>query len=166
MRLAPWTLLAGLVLAGCAGDAPAATRKAPDWSFVDLDGAVHSRDAPPGNATVLFFMATWCGTCKEEAPMMAELHDDYAPRGVRFYSLDFDASEPPEAVRAWQARYAQDWPHGLDRGMAVQRAFDVTGQSSVAVLDAQGGVVKVWSHGYAREAAVRAALDAVLADAA
>lgn len=150
-------------LAGCMGSptAPAA-EGAPAWSFTDTEGAVHARDAPAGNATVLFFMATWCGTCRSKTPMLAKVHDDHAAQGVRFYSLDFDATETPDQLRAWMEQRGQPWPHGVDPGLRIQRTFGVTSQSSVVVLDATGRVVQSWGYGAVTETALRAALDQAL----
>lgn len=164
VRLVP-LLAAALLLAGCAvPPAPKSPGAAgPEWSFTDVEGATHSRDAPPGNATVLFFMATWCSSCRSKAPVLAAAHADYAPRGVRFYSLDFDAGETPDDLRAWQADRAQPWPHGVDPGLTIQRAFRVTSQSSVVLLDASGNVAASWGYGQVTERALRDALDEVLA---
>lgn len=162
--LALLALLLAAPLAGCAAperSGPSATG-APAWSFTDTEGMVHSRDAPMGNATVLFFMATWCSSCRATAPTLARVHDDYAEKGVRFYSLDFDATETPEQLRAWQRERDQPWPHGVDPGLAVQRTFGVTSQSSVVVLDARGNVVRSWGYGAVTEPALREALDAAL----
>lgn len=163
------TLLA-LALAGCAQPPPAtqdgeqaAADLGPAWSFTDTTGAEHSRDAPAGNATVLFFMATWCTTCKAEAPMLAKTHDEFSAKGVRFYSLDFDASETAADLERWKAERAQPWPHGVDPGLAIQRAFGVTSQSTVVLLDAEGRVARAWGYGQVSAPELRAALDAVLA---
>lgn len=162
-------LLALLLVAGSfAGCADAPTSGAgtdgpgPEWLFTDVDGVPHSRDAPEGNATVLFFMATWCGTCRVKAPLLAKVQADYADQGVRFYSLDFDASETPEQIRAWQEQRGQPWPHGVDPALKIQRAFGVTSQSSVVVLDAQGNVAQKWGYGGVTEQGLRSALDQVL----
>jgi thiol-disulfide isomerase/thioredoxin len=157
------TVLLLAPLAGCLGPEGASPGDgAPAWSFTDTEGMVHARDAPEGNATVLFFMATWCGTCVGKAPMLAEVHDEYADRGVRFYSLDFDATETPDQIRTWKERRDQPWPHGVDPGLAVQRAFGVTSQSSVVVLDGSGRVVESWGYGAVTGPALRAALDRAL----
>lgn len=176
-------LLAVLLLAGCAepspdaGAGPAAPGleppvpspgptvpgQGPAWSFTALDGKTYSRDEPAGNATVLFFMATWCGTCRTRAPIVAEAAAEYADRGVRTYSLDFDPSESAEDIRAWQERYAQPWPHGIDPQLRIQRTFEVRAQSSVVVLDARGNVVEHFGYGKVTEQDLRAALDRALA---
>lgn len=172
-------LLAALVLAGCATPAPPSSPspalppaspsspsegKGPAWSFTAIDdGQTYSRDAPAGNATVLFFMATWCSSCRSKAPLLAAVAEDYTPRGVRTYSIDFDPSETKDDIRAWQERYGHHWPHGIDEGRGIQRAFSVTAQSSVVVLDADGNLVERFGYGQVTERALRAALDSTLA---
>lgn len=131
--------------------------------FVDTDGATQVVWPVSSNATVLFFMATWCPTCKEEAPMMASVHEDYAAQGVRFFSLDFDASETNVQIEAWKQKHAQPWPHGVDHGMRIQRAVSATGASSIVALDDVGEIVARWKHGGASEATLRKVLDAALA---
>lgn len=165
-------LLLAVPLAGCALDAPEEGTSsserdpgaaAPAWSFTDTEGVMHARDAPPGNATVLFFMATWCSSCRSKAPLLAAVHEDYADLGVRFYSLDFDASESAEDLESWKERYRQPWPHGIDPQLHIQRAFGVTSQSSVVLLDAEGHMVKRWEYGRVNEPELRGELDRALA---
>ena len=153
-----------LLLAGCASPAPQADAegKGPDWSLTALDGSVHTRDAPPGNATVLFFMATWCGSCRAKAPVLADVLADAEERGVRVYSVGFDPSESPEELRAWQERYRHGWPIGVDEELRVARAFGVRSQSSVVVLDADGRVVQHFGYGQVTDEGLRAALERAL----
>lgn len=166
--LRPLAVLAALLLAGCAaptgGPAPAGGAT-PSWSFTDTDGVVHSRDEPSGNATVLFFMASWCGTCRSKAPLLAKVHADYAEQGVRFYSLSFDPTDDASSLNKWKAQLANAWPHGVDPGFGIQRSFGVTAQSSVVLLDADGRLVERWGYGAVTEASLRARLDETLGGA-
>lgn len=154
-------LVVALLLAGCASspDAPAADTR---WSFVSTEGETISHDSPARDATVLFFMATWCTSCRAKAPVLAAVQEEYAARGVATYSLDFDPSETEDDLRAWKERYRQDWPHGIDEGLAIQRAFGVTSQSSVVVLDGAGAVVEHFGYGKVTESALREALERAL----
>ena len=49
-----------------------------------------------------------------------------------------DATDDAASLRAWKERYSQPWPHGVDPAFATQRAFGITSQSSVVVLDPTG----------------------------
>lgn len=152
------------MLAGCASPepptaAPVEDGKGPAWSFRALDGSTQSRDSPAANATVIFFMATWCGSCRSKAPVLAEVQDAYAGTDVRILSLDFDPTESEADVAAWQERYRQDWPHGLDTGLTIQRAFGVKTQSSVLVLDGNGNAVKLFGYGTVTRDALTSAIE-------
>lgn len=153
-------LLVALLLAGCAASPSAPTDAG--WSFTSIEGETIASDSPPRNATVLFFMATWCTSCQSKAPVLAAVQDEYAARGVATYSLDFDPSETPDDLRAWKERYHQDWPHGIDERLSIQRLFGVTTQSSVVVLDRAGSVVEHFGYGKVTEGALRDALDRAL----
>lgn len=159
---APLLVAVVVLLAGCATPEPGA-EGTPAWSFTDTEGAVHSRDSPESNATVLFFFATWCGSCRATAPRLAAVHEDYAERGVRFYSVGFDPTESATDLRGWMTALEQDWPHGLDPGLGIQRTFGITSQSSVVALDADGSVARAWGYGKVTEAELRSTLDAALA---
>lgn len=156
-----WTLvLVAVLIAGCAQPAPSSD--APEWSFTSTQGETFTRDAPARNATVLFFMATWCSSCRAKAPIVAEVANDTAARGVLTLSVGFDPTETTADLAAWQERFAQPWPHGVDEGQRVQRALGVTSQSSVVVLDARGSVVQSWGYGRVTEPALRDAVERAL----
>jgi len=171
----PSIAFAALLLAGCASPAGPAIPQTDDpasppsttalWTFTAIDGATYTSEAPARNATILFFMATWCSTCRSKAPMLAGVAAEYQARGVATYSLDFDATETADDLRAWQERYQQAWPHGIDRGLRIQRLYEVRSQSSVLVLDASGALVKHFGYGQVSERELRGALDEALASA-
>lgn len=161
-----------LPLAGCAAPAepapPSGARGAdvgPVWSFTDTAGQTHSRDEPPANATILFFMATWCSSCKRTAPVLADVHADYAPLGVRTYSVTTDPSESDDDLERWMAAYAQPWPHGTDASFSMQQTFGISSQSSVVLLGAEGRVVRSWGYGQVTGDVLRGELDALVSAA-
>lgn len=158
MRRVPF-LLFGLLLAGCAAPTPDAPAS---WSLTTIDGDIITSGTPERNATILFFMATWCSSCRSKAPVIAEAHADYAPRGVATYSVDFDPTETAEDIRAWQERYAQPWPHGLDPDRELQRGFGVRTQSTVLVLDGDGKTVRAFGYGEVTSPQLREALEEAL----
>lgn len=132
----------------------------PDWSFVDTDGVTRSRDSGLGNASVIFFMATWCGSCRSAASWLDDVHAEYAPSGVQFLSVGQDPTESASDLERWKADYGQPWPHGVDADRNVQNAFGIRSQSSFVVLDADGNVVEKWGYGQASANDIRTALDA------
>ncbi|HLE98090.1 MAG TPA: TlpA disulfide reductase family protein [Candidatus Thermoplasmatota archaeon] len=133
------------------------------WAFRDTDGALQTNTTAEGRPAVLFFMASWCLSCRSKAPMLAEVVAENAPRGLRAYSLSFDPKDDEETLRRWKAEFDNDWPHGVDPQLQVARHFGITAQSSFVVIDARGDVVQQWGYPGPSEDALRAAVDQAFA---
>lgn len=163
-------MLLTTALAGCASPGPGRSTPppaegtvGPAWSFADTEGRNHSRESVAGKPAVLFFMATWCSTCRSNAPRVAAVTEDFAGDGLQTLSVGWDPLETPEELAAWKQKHAQPWPHGTDPGANVARAFGITAQSSLVVLDAAGNPVRTWGYGGASEADLRAAVEEAFA---
>lgn len=151
-------------LAGCMSSEPAPpTDEALEWRFTDTEGQVHDHEAAAGSPTVIFFMATWCGSCEKKADDMRAVHEAYDEEGVDVYSLSVDPRETPEDLEQWKASHDQPWPHGVDEDLNVSQTFDVEQTSNVVVLDGQNRIVQHWGYGEANEEAMRSVIDELLA---
>lgn len=165
--------VAGLALSGCLDPARRVSVPEPApspagdaaWAFRDTDGALHTNATAEGRPAVLFFMASWCLSCRSKAPMLAEVVADRAPQGLRAYSLSFDPKDDEDTLRRWKAEFGHDWPHGVDPQLQVARHFGITAQSSFVVLDARGDIVRQWGYPGPSEDALRGAIDAAFARA-
>lgn len=51
-----------------------------------------------GDLTMVDFWATWCGPCRIVAPVVEQLADEYADRGLRVGKVDVDAN-PKTAMK-------------------------------------------------------------------
>ncbi len=69
----------------------------PDFGLRTLNGAAVRLSELSGRAVVLNFWATWCPPCRREMPLLDEMQQKYANRGVKIVGVAL--SEPPEAVR-------------------------------------------------------------------
>lgn len=153
-------LAMGLIvtLAGCAGGTQSFTSgdgPAPAWSITDTNGMTHSQETAAGKPALLFFMATWCGKCQATAPRLADLHADGS---ANFYTISWDPQESKADLENWKTKYHQDWPHATDPGAATAQTFGITSQSSIAILDGSGHLVKRWTYAVPSLEELRAAL--------
>jgi cytochrome c biogenesis protein CcmG/thiol:disulfide interchange protein DsbE len=139
----------GVVRDIAAGRAPAAPdfRLKPIWD--DAEGATPRLRAAVrrgavtvadlrGRTTVVNVFASWCGPCKDEAPVLTAAARRYAGR-VQFVALDYQDFDGDG--RAFLRRYGNDFAalHDGD-GHAGQR-WGVTGVPETFVLDAHGRLV-------------------------
>lgn len=122
----------GLVTAG--EQAPDFTAEAVGGGSVPLDGAQ--------DATMLVFFATWCPACQAEAPMIAELSQEYDGLEVMMVSVaddEWPQTDTPEEVEAFVNEYGIEGPAIYDPELA--REYNVSGTPTNYVLDGDGEVV-------------------------
>ena len=67
----------------------------PPWNLPDLDGGASTLPAP-GQPTLINYWASWCGPCREELPLLADLARDPAS-GITVQAIALDS--PEEARR-------------------------------------------------------------------
>lgn len=132
---------------------------APDFRLPRIGGAAVSLADMRGKPAVIVFWATWCSSCKEEAPRINALAAEYEGKGVRVLGINVkDSLAGAEAgVKEFGIRY----PVARDSDASVARAYSVRGTPTVIFLDRKG-VVRYFAnelpHDYARR------LDGLLAE--
>lgn len=89
----PFTLIAGLILAGCyANSKPSDINKpALDFTLKDADRSV-TLSQLRGNIVVLNFWATWCPPCVEEMPSLVQLQKKFQGMDVKVLAVSVDDS--------------------------------------------------------------------------
>jgi cytochrome c biogenesis protein CcmG/thiol:disulfide interchange protein DsbE len=115
------------------------TPAAPAWTLERLDGRGElSLESLRGRAVVLNFWASWCGPCKDEAPLLQEASERWAERGVAFVGID--VKDFRGDARDFIARYGVTYPNVYDgKGSTIGR-YGVTGYPETYFIDAKGRV--------------------------
>ncbi len=109
----------------------------------DTKGNVWKKDSlEKGKVYLLDFWATWCVTCKETAPIIAELRKDYHQKGFEVLAITMD--EDLAAVRKYMAEMKPEFPILLDTKSAVTNRYKVKVVPTF-VLVKDGVILKRWS---------------------
>lgn len=109
---------------------------------VRLDSTAGQTLTVPGEKpTVLFFMASWCATCIEQARSMTALEDDFADTAT-FVAVETTPNAAPEDITRFQAAADNpNHPYVVDgRGELVER-YEVTALDTTVVLGTEGEVL-------------------------
>jgi cytochrome c biogenesis protein CcmG/thiol:disulfide interchange protein DsbE len=119
------------------GDSP----RAPDFELPRLDGrGAISLASLRGKAVVLNFWASWCGPCKDEAPLLQEAWERYRDRGVVVVGID--AQDFSGDAKRFVARYRITYPNLHDGKGSTLGRFGVTGFPETWFIDSEGRIVE------------------------
>jgi cytochrome c biogenesis protein CcmG/thiol:disulfide interchange protein DsbE len=113
---------------------------APDLTLERLDGSgTTSLASLRGKIVVLNFWASWCGPCKEEAPLLQQLAVQYRDRGV--VVLGIDSQDSSSDGRSFADRYGLTYPLLHTAGSDLSHRWGVTGYPETFLIDRRGRVV-------------------------
>jgi len=90
-------------------------------------------DTANTNILLLDFWATWCGPCRQVMPTLAEIAQEYAPRGVRYVGVDL--REKPEIIRSYLEKAGLQITVALDTEGKMAEAFLVRGIPTMVLVD-------------------------------
>ena len=129
----------------------------------DTTGTVHrlSEYVGHGNYVLLDFWASWCGPCMGSMPMMKEIHNSYASKGLKIIGISFD-SERDKWLSAIQ-RLELPWLHLSDlRGWEsiASETYGVRAIPETVLIDPNGKILLTGL----REQALEKKLDEIFND--
>ena len=140
-----------LIIAGCSGDGANATvdgedkvnlmtgedRVAPEFELPDLSGGTVSLAATSGRVRLVDFWATWCPPCRDEIPMLNELHHAYEGEGLTILAI---SDERADVVREFAEEIGIDYTNLIDPG-EVSENYRVLGLPTAFLIDRDGRIV-------------------------
>ena len=171
-----WPLAAtvglALIVAGCSGDGAdgsgdaevttnpmaAEDRVAPDFELPDLSGDTFSLSATAGRVRLIDFWATWCPPCRDEIPMLNELHHAYESEGLTILAI---SDEKAEVVQEFADEVGMNYTNLIDPG-DVSANYQVLGLPTAFLIDRDGRIVDFYMGPKSRkhlEAKIRELLD-------
>ena len=98
---------------------------APDFSLQLFDGRQLSLASLRDQVVVVNFWGSWCEPCREEAPILEKVWQEYQSQGVTFVGVAYKDTEGK--ARAFLEEFGITYPNALDPGNRVARAYRVQG---------------------------------------
>ena len=109
-----------------------------------------------GKPVVVNFWASWCGPCRQEAPIFERLSREYAERGVLFIGVNIQDAETD--AEAYLREYDITYPNGMDAGGGISVDYGVIGIPVTFFINRDGIVQRRWA-GVMRETQLRTWID-------
>ena len=120
-------------------------KQQPDFALFDNNGNTVTNEAFAGKTTLINFWATWCVPCREEMPMLMELHTEYAEHGFQVVGIALD---DVQQVNKFINEIGISYPILVGEAdvMATSAAYgNVTGVLPYSVLVDKNGVIR-WQY--------------------
>jgi peroxiredoxin len=134
------TLIPTLLLALLAGTATATgtAPAAPDFRLPARDGGEIHLSELKGQVVMINFWATWCGPCRQEMPLLQQIHARYEPLG--FTMLGVNVEPDSAAAQNWLKGMSVSFPIVFDRKSEVSSSFGVEAMPSSILIDREGRI--------------------------
>lgn len=116
--------------------------RAPQSTFVLLDGSKKNQSDLQGKVTLVNFWATSCTTCVAEMPKIIQTHQKFKDRGYQTIAVAMSYDPPSYVVNFAQTR-ALPFDVAIDNTGAVAKAWgDVRLTPTTYIVNKRGEVVK------------------------
>lgn len=130
--------LALLTLLAACGTTASGAGAAPPFTVKTVDGGSFSLAAQRGKPVVVYFCASWCGTCVAGATNLGRFHA--AHPNVAVLALDVDpVNDSPAAVAQFRRGIPNaTYPFAIDMGDTITRAYGVRSLEESVVISPTG----------------------------
>ena len=121
------------------------TGPAPDFTLMNQSGEPVSLSELRGQVVMINFWASWCAPCREEMPLLEQIHQRYEPLG--FTLLGVNVEENSADAENWLKDRPVSFPILFDPQNGVSKLYDVVAMPSTVLIDRSGNV-RFLHHGY------------------
>lgn len=119
---------------------PAVGFKAPGFSLEALASNETYGLENQSKPIVINFWASWCGPCREEAPDLVSLYEEYKD-DIEIYAVNMTTSDSLKEIQRFVDQYGFTFPILLDQEGDVGRAYQVIGIPTTFFVDENGHIV-------------------------
>ena len=117
--------------------------KAPDFKLKGIDGKAYSlADFKGRKGLLVVFMCNHCPYVQPKAGKLAQLFDDYAPKGLGMIGINAnDAAKYPEdgfgKMKDYAKKFGWKFPYALDESQDTAKAYDAACTPDPYLFDAE-----------------------------
>ncbi len=119
-----------------AGD-PLLQQPAPAFTLNTAQGRPMSLESFKGRPVVLNFWASWCGPCRDEAPLLQDLARQQKPGGLAVVGVLFNDKDTGR-ISDFVRQYGLSYPNLRDDNLETSISYGITGVPETFFIDAQG----------------------------
>jgi len=138
---------------------PSIGAHAPGFTLSLFDGRELSLKELQGQVVVVNFWASWCLPCRDEAPLLERVWQEYKDKGVVFVGVN--VNDVTAKAMAFIEEFTITYPNGPDPYDRISRPYHRTGVPETYLIDKDGRLAKQYI-GPIAEASLRAALEELL----
>jgi thiol-disulfide isomerase/thioredoxin len=110
--------------------------KAPDFTLSSNQGNNLRLEELRGQVVLLNFWASWCGPCRQEMPILDELHKRYERAGFKVLGVNVEP-DSAEANRLLK-KIPVTFPILYDTDSTVSKLYDVQAMPTTVLIDRDG----------------------------
>ncbi|KPK39622.1 MAG: redoxin [Gammaproteobacteria bacterium SG8_47] len=111
---------------------------APDFTLKSQSGSNLKLSEFRGQVVMLNFWASWCGPCRQEMPLIEQLHQRYSPLG--FTVLGINVEEDSRKAQELLREIRVSFPILFDTQNSASKLYDVSAMPSTVFVDRDGNL--------------------------
>jgi cytochrome c biogenesis protein CcmG/thiol:disulfide interchange protein DsbE len=117
---------------------PLESGQAPDFSVITFSGQTLRLSELRGQVVVLNFWASWCLPCREEAPVLEQIWQQYGARGVTVIGIAWSDIESDSL--AFMQEFDLSYANAPDTGTRIGDDYSIRAVPETYIIDRDGSI--------------------------
>jgi thiol-disulfide isomerase/thioredoxin len=94
--------------------------------------------------------ASWCDPCKESAPLVDSLYQQFHSPGFEFYGINTEEGLSKEEIKKFGKEFGMSYPSLLDPNQKLADLWKLEGQPAILIFNPQGKRIYI-QYGFTEE---------------